>query len=148
MRVLVDTNILLRSAQPNHPLCSQAVHAVSRLMRQRDSVFFCSQNIAEFWNVATRPAGMNGLGLSIEEVTKEVSSIENLLTLLPDTPGIYPEWKRVVEQHKVQGVKVYDARLVALMNLYGVDTILTFDTSDFKRYTGINALHPSVMITY
>jgi hypothetical protein len=24
MRVLVDTNILLRSAQPNHPLSSQA----------------------------------------------------------------------------------------------------------------------------
>jgi hypothetical protein len=24
MRVLIDTNILLRSAQPNHPLCSQA----------------------------------------------------------------------------------------------------------------------------
>jgi hypothetical protein len=24
MRVLVDTNILLRSAQPNHPLCHQA----------------------------------------------------------------------------------------------------------------------------
>ena len=29
MRVLVDTNILLRSAQPNHPLCSQATQAVA-----------------------------------------------------------------------------------------------------------------------
>lgn len=147
MRVLVDTNVLLRSAQPNHPLSSQAVHAVSRLLRQRDSVFFSSQNIAEFWNVATRPAGMNGLGLSIDEVVREVSSIESLLTLLPDIPGIYPEWKRVVEQHRVLGVKVYDARLVAVMNLYGVDTILTFNTGDFKRYAGMNTLHPSAMIT-
>jgi hypothetical protein len=48
MRVLVDTNILLRSAQPAHPLCSQATHAVSRLLRQKESVFFCAQNIAEF----------------------------------------------------------------------------------------------------
>lgn len=62
MRVLVDTNILLRSAQPNHPQSSQATHSVSRLIRQRDAVFFCSQNIAEFWNVATRPADKNGLG--------------------------------------------------------------------------------------
>jgi len=30
MRVLVDTNILLRSAQPNHPLCSQATYGVSK----------------------------------------------------------------------------------------------------------------------
>ena len=54
MGVLVDTNVLLRSAQPTH-LCSQATHAVSKLLRQKESVFFCSQNIAEFWNVATRP---------------------------------------------------------------------------------------------
>jgi predicted nucleic acid-binding protein len=59
MSVLVDTNILLRSAQPNHPLGSQATHAVSKLIRQKDAVFFCPQNIAEFWNVATRPAGLN-----------------------------------------------------------------------------------------
>jgi predicted nucleic acid-binding protein len=60
MRVLVDTNVLLRSAQPNHPLCSQATRAVSKLIRQKEAVFFCSQNIAEFWNVATRPAELNG----------------------------------------------------------------------------------------
>ena len=120
---------------------------MSRLLRQRDSVFFSSQNITEFWNVATRPAGMNGLGLSIDEVVREVASIENLLTLLPDILGIYSEWKRVVAQHKVQGVKVYDARLVAVMNRYGVDTMLTFNTGDFKRYADINGLHPSAMIT-
>jgi hypothetical protein len=40
MRVLVDTNILLRSAQPNHPLGPQAIHAVSKLLRQNDAVFF------------------------------------------------------------------------------------------------------------
>jgi len=87
MRVLVDTNILLRSAQPNHPLCSQATRAVSKLIRQKDAVFFCSQNIAEFWNVATRPAGLNGLGLSQEEALQEVSNIEKLLETLVDSKG-------------------------------------------------------------
>ena len=80
MRVLVDTNILLRSVQPNHPLCSQATHAVSKLIRQKDAVFFCSQNIAEFWNVATRPAERNGLGFSPQEALQEVGNIEKSLT--------------------------------------------------------------------
>jgi predicted nucleic acid-binding protein len=71
MRVLVDTNILLRSAQPTHPLCSEATSAVSKLLRQEDAVFFCSQNIAEFWNVATRPAEVNGPGFSHEEALQE-----------------------------------------------------------------------------
>lgn len=95
MRVLVDTNILLRSAQPTHPLCAQATQAVSKLIRQKDAVFFCSQNIAEFWNVATRPADLNGLGLSHEEVVQEVSSIERLLTLLPDIRRSIPHGKKL-----------------------------------------------------
>jgi predicted nucleic acid-binding protein len=147
MRVLVDTNILLRSAQPAHPLFTQATHAVSRLLRQEESVFFCAQNIAEFWNVATRPAGANGLGMAHAEVLKEISSIETLFTLLPDIPGIYAEWKRIVAHHNVQGVKVYDARLVALMNVYSVGHILTFNIADFNRYGSITALHPSSLLT-
>jgi predicted nucleic acid-binding protein len=143
MRVLVDTNILLRSAQPDHPLCAQATHAVSKLIRQKEAVFFCSQNIAEFWNVATRPGDLNGLGLSQEEALQEVASIEKLLTLLPDIPPIYLAWKEIVRDHKVQGIKVYDARLVATMNVYRVESLLTFNVADFKRYSNIAALHPS-----
>jgi|SRR5579859_5684326 len=146
MRVLVDTNILLRNAQPNHPLSSQATRAVSKLIRQSDDVFFCSQNIAEFWNVATRPAELNGLGLSHEEVLQEVSSIERLLTLLPEVPAIYAAWKQIVNEYKVQGVKVYDARLVATMNVYAVESVLTFNATDFKRYSNINVLHPSSLL--
>jgi predicted nucleic acid-binding protein len=146
MRVLVDTNVLLRSAQPNHPLCSQATGAVSNLIRRKDDVFFSPQNIAEFWNVATRPIDLNGLGLSHEEVFQEVTSIETLLTLLPDTPSIYPVWKEIVRKHEVQGVKIHDARLVATMNVYAVEGILTFDTADSQRYSTISAIHPSSVV--
>ena len=147
MRVLIDTNILLRSAQPIHPLFSEATHAVSKLLRQRDSVFFCSQNIAEFWNVATRAVGSNGLGMTSQEVLREIGNIEKLLILLPDIPGIYPEWKRIVASHNVQGVKCYDARLVAVMHVYSIDSILTFNVADFKRYPSITIVHPSSLVS-
>lgn len=146
MRVLVDTNILLRSAQPKHPLCHQATHAVSKLLRQNDSVFFCPQNIAEFWNVATRSVERNGLGFSDEEVLREVNGIEECLSLLPDVPAIYAAWKRIVHDYKVQGVKVYDARLVAIMNVYAVETILSFNSADFGRYDFVTAMHPASLL--
>jgi predicted nucleic acid-binding protein len=145
-RVLVDTNILLRSAQPTHPLCQQATHAISKLIRQEDSVFFCPQNIAEFWNVATRPIDKNGMGFSPEHALREVSNIEMLLTVLPDIPAIYTAWKEIVRRHRVQGVKVHDARLVAIMSVYAVESILTFNDSDFKRYGSISAIHPASML--
>jgi predicted nucleic acid-binding protein len=146
MRVLVDTNVLLRSAQPAHPLCSQATHAVAKLLRQRDTVFFCSQNIAEFWNVATRPVDVNGLGFSNEEAMQEIASIESLLTLVPDIPAIYPVWKRLVHSYRVQGVKVYDTRMAAVMSVYAIETLLTFNASDFKRYSSFSVLEPASLV--
>src|SRR5258708_37900134 len=99
MSFLVDTNILLRSSQPTHPLCSQATRAVSRLMREGETILFCAQNIAEFWNVATRPSDRNRLGFTTEEAWQEASSIEGRLTLLPDSPGMDAERKRLVRDY-------------------------------------------------
>src|ERR1700758_5468487 len=99
MRVLIDTNILLRSAQPNHPLCRPATAAVAKLIREGESIFFCPQNIAEFWNVATRPIALNGLGMSPEGAAHEIGEIEKTLTLLPDVPAIYDIWKQIVMQY-------------------------------------------------
>jgi predicted nucleic acid-binding protein len=96
--------------------------------------------------VATRPADKNSLGLSHEEVLQEVASIESLLTLLPDIPGIYTAWKTIVSDYKVQGVKVHDARLVAVAQVYSVESILTFNDADFRRYGNVTPLHPSTAL--
>ena len=93
MSVLVDTNILLRSVEPLHPQHSIAVEAVYRLLAEGTPVYFTLQNIAEFWNVATRPIENNGLGFSILSTLGEVEKVEDLLTLLPDTPAVYAAWK-------------------------------------------------------
>ena len=140
MGVLVDTNILLRSVEPLHPQYSIAVEAVARLLAQDTTVYFTLQNIAEFWNVATRPKDKNGLGLTIPAVVSEVEKIENLLILLPDTPAVYAQWKRIVLDHNVSGVQVHDARLVATMKAHGVTGLLTFDVGDFSRYCGFRAM--------
>jgi hypothetical protein len=42
---------------------------------------------------------MNGLGFSPSEAIQEIGGIENLLTLLPDVPPIYPTWKQIVRDH-------------------------------------------------
>jgi hypothetical protein len=85
------------------------------------------------------------MALPRQIVLAELAAIEELLTLLPDSPGIYPEWKRIVTDYNVMGVKVFDARLVAVMNVYGVRSMLTYNTADFARYTGLTILHPSDM---
>jgi predicted nucleic acid-binding protein len=85
----------------------------------------------------------NGLGLTQLEVLQEIATIERLLTILPDIPAVYPAWKEIVRDHQVEGVKVYDARLVAIMSVYAIESILTFNDADFTRYVRISAIRPS-----
>jgi predicted nucleic acid-binding protein len=144
MSVLVDTNVLLRRVQPDHPHHVLAIESVARLLIAGEQVYFALQNISEFWNVVTRPLSVNGLGFSPDFAMGEVGKIEAALTFLPDSPAAYAEWKRLVATYAVCGAKVHDARLVALMNVHGVSRILTFDTSDFSRFK-VEALHPSAI---
>jgi predicted nucleic acid-binding protein len=145
MSVLVDTNILLRRIQPDHVHHAMAIDSVARLLAAGEQVYFTLQNISEFWNVITRPIAVNGLGFSPAFALSEVAKIETVLTLLPDSPAVYEEWKRLVATHAVIGAKVHDARLVAVMNVHGVRRILTFNTGDFARFE-IEALHPSAVL--
>lgn len=146
MSVLVDTNILLRRLQPDHVHHVMAIDSVARFLAAGEQVYFTLQNISEFWNVMTRPIAANGLRFSRGFALGEVVKIERVLTLLPDSPAVYEEWKRLVITHDVSGAKVHDARLAALMNVHGVRRILTFNTSDFIPFE-IEALHPSAVLT-
>jgi predicted nucleic acid-binding protein len=144
MSVLVDTNILLRRMQPDHVHHAQAIDSVAKLLASGEQVYFTLQNMSEFWNVMTRPVTANGLGFTSAFALVEVRKIETVLSLLPDSPAVYEEWKRLVATYSVIGAKVHDARLVAIMNVHGVRRILTFNTGDFVRFD-IEVLHPSAV---
>jgi predicted nucleic acid-binding protein len=144
---LVDTNILLRFADRMHPLHPTIRAAVRKLRSSGVRLQAASQNFAEFWNVATRPAARNGFGLTPEEADRRLRILERLFPLLPDSPAVYPEWRRLIVAFGVSGVQVHDARLVAAMRANGIARILTLNPSDFARYApeGIVAADPTTL---
>jgi predicted nucleic acid-binding protein len=143
MRVLVDTNILVRAVERRHPLMRTARLALLALVRNGEQLCVTPQNIAEFWNVCTRPVNLNGLGHSITATEKLTSRIETFFTVLPDSMEAFRIWRRLVVEHEVRGAKVHDARLAAIMQAHGIKQILTFNNGDFKRFSHVVALHPT-----
>lgn len=61
---LADTNILLRLTRRGDPDYELVRRAVRTLKAQGATFCYTSQNLVEFWNVATRPKERNGFGLS------------------------------------------------------------------------------------
>ncbi|PSB15739.1 PIN domain-containing protein [Phormidesmis priestleyi ULC007] len=143
MPFLIDTNLLLRSLAPNHPMNPASVCALTHLRRQGEQLHIIPQNLIEFWNVYTRPLERNGLGRTPEAARAEIRQLKSFFMLLPDSAAIYPKWERLVSSYAVRGVNVHDARLVAAMLVHGLTNILTFNTRDFKRYLEITTVDPT-----
>jgi predicted nucleic acid-binding protein len=138
--LIADANILLRLAHPPDPLHGVAVAAIARLAWDDVPLYIAPQTVYEFWAVATRPsAARGGLGWTPAQADIEAARFETLFELLPETPDVYSQWRRLCRVYGVSGLSAHDARLVALWlvhrGAHDLAGILTFNTTDFARYT-------------
>jgi len=143
MAHLVDSSLLIRHTNPSDADFLVAANAIDRLHEQGERLRSTPQVFIEFRNVATRPAEVNGLDLSIADAEARASIYEATFPLLPETPEIFAAWKSLVQAAGVTSKQVHDARLVAICHADGVSHILTFSVRHFAR---LAAFGPGVTI--
>jgi len=141
MRILLDTNMLLRMVYPASSHHTAAVTATQPLSDRGDSLHIVPQTLYEFRAVATRPVDANGLGFSPTAASVRHDAFVELFTLLRDERTIFDHWRNLVADHSVLGVRVHDARLAAAM----IRHILTFNGRDFVRHTEITVIDPEAV---
>lgn len=141
--VLLDTSILVRERVSKDPFHSLTTNAVALLIQHDWTLYLVPQCLIEFWSVATRPIdARGGLGMSPAAAQAAVEDFIAERILLPEPANLFDLWYAIVKMHAVSGRQVWDARLVACMQAYGISYLLTCNPADFERYTGIQAFHP------
>jgi predicted nucleic acid-binding protein len=143
MAILIDTSILGRLANRADVSHSIAKAAIAELHRRGEVLHVTAQNLIEFRNFATRPASVNGLGLTATAADSLAANFEVAFPLLAETPDIYVAWKAIVGALGVIGKQVHDARLVAVCHVHSVTHLLTFNLSHFGRFA---AFGPGLVI--
>lgn len=146
MRILIDTNVFARAAQAAHPQHQAALAALKAVNAQGNQACIVPQVIYEYWAVCTRPIEANGLGMDPPQVEQKVAEIKRLFAFFRDERAIFPGWERLVAQYQVRGKTTHDARLVAAMLRHGLKHLLTFNASDFARYTEITVFTPEQVL--
>jgi len=146
MHCLLDTNVLLRGLDRNHPHCRLVRRVIIALRRQGALLSIVPQVLIEFWAVATRPVDVNGLGMSTAWAAAQLGNLKRFFNVVPDTAEIFQEWERLVIQHQVAGKKTHDARLIAAMKVHGISHILTFNRADFLRFSEITVIEPQNVV--
>jgi predicted nucleic acid-binding protein len=94
MFVLADTGVLLRLFEPSDPQHLAVRNSIIQLESQGDEIVAAPQNIAEFWNVCTRPSSSRGgYGLDVLATDQRVQDIEMKFSILIEPVSTYSIWR-------------------------------------------------------
>jgi len=140
-----DTNIWLRSSDPDHEMFPAATGAVERILGTEE-IYLLPQIVMEFWRVATATGSQRGgFGWDVVKADLKVQQLEFDFPMKYDNAEVYAKWRALVRIVGVSGAQVYDARIAAAMLAHNITHILTFNTDDFNRYAswGITAVNPN-----
>ena len=133
VRAFLDTNIVLRlvnSALPEHPDVQRLVQAIRD---EGHELWISRQVIREYLVQVTRP-GVLVTPLSIEQVRLHIKTLSLLFNVADENEAVTDQLLELLEKFPSGGKQIHDANIVATMLVNNIDTLLTINFADMKRF--------------
>lgn len=136
MKILLDTNVLIRIVKKRHPEYSITMKAIAKLLSQGEELFYSPEGLVEMCVVLRRAFGQKRSG-----TLKAIRLIESVFYLI-DNSDYLTAWIKLYRKCSLGVNLLYDLKFVAIAVENGMDAILTFDTKHYQRFKEINILNP------
>lgn len=127
----VDTNLLVYSTAIGAPFRERARAALARNL---GPVSVSRQVLREYIAVVTRPQAW-GQALTPSTAFADTEMFLQRFTLLEDGPLVWDRLGELGKQYGFGGRQVHDANIAATMLAHGERRLLTFNESDFRRFS-------------
>jgi predicted nucleic acid-binding protein len=138
----LDTNVLLRThftTLPDHEIIATAIRAQ---LQNGSKLWISRQVIREFMVQATHPNALPH-PLNSRQLEAEVRLLRRLYTVADETDAVTTQLMALIKAFPTAGKQIHDANIVATILVNGVDTLLTINISDMKRFgSKITVLSP------
>ena len=132
-KAFVDTNILLRAVLPNMKQHAQVDALLKRTIRDGAELWINGQVIREFIVQATHPRTLTE-PMTTQQVVQEIEAMKPLFQIADETSAVRDKLLELLREYPTQGKQVHDTNLVATMLVYQIDTLLTLNIDDLKRF--------------
>ncbi len=140
--IAVDTNLLVYSHREDSPWHDAAYARVAELAEGRAPWAIPWPCLQEFLAIVTHPriyAPPTPLAVALDQVAAWLEAPG--LVLLAESEGYWPELRAALQEGRVAGPQVHDARVAAICCLHGVRELWTVDR-DFSRFPGVAVRNP------
>jgi predicted nucleic acid-binding protein len=141
VKAFVDTNILLRAFNANLSLHIEASALVFGMFDSGVELWINRQVIREFLVQSTHPQTFSPQR-PISQVLEQLQLIRNSIRVADETEEVTTRLLELLRDYPTRGKQVHDANIVATMLVNGVDTLLTMNVADFRRFEGVIRLVP------
>jgi uncharacterized protein len=142
--IAVDTNLLVYAHREDSSWHEAAYGKIAGLAEGRAPWAIPWPCVHEFIAIVTHPriySPPTPLTAAIEQVEAWMESPS--LALLAETEGYWPELRSALEQGRIAGPQVHDARVAAICRDHGVRELWTVDR-DFGRFPTLTVRNPLV----
>lgn len=139
---MVDTNVLLAATNTARADHDSSRRVFSQALDEGIHLATCGQILREYLVVATRPIAVNGLGLCVADALKNLAWFRKRLVYFEEPETVHRTLVTLVESTGINGKRIHDANIVALMHYSGIRSIVTNNPEDFSPFPGIVPLPP------
>lgn len=142
--IALDTNLLVYAHREDSPWHDAAYARLAALAEGRMAWAIPWPCLHEFLAIVTHPriyAPPSPLATAVDQVEAWLESPS--VTLLAESEGYWMELRSALQEGRIAGPQVHDARIAALCRLHGVRELWTVDR-DFGRFPGLTVRNPLV----
>lgn len=132
-KALVDTNVLLRAMNPGLELHTEAEKIIYRLWSEEVELWISRQVIREYLVQVTRPQFL-APALTLGQVLTQLETILSLFRVADDTSRVATQRIDLITAFPTSGKQIHDANIIAVMLVNGIDTLVTQNLDDMKRF--------------
>jgi predicted nucleic acid-binding protein len=132
-KAFVDTNILLRGSIPRMNQHHAAKALIERMWRNGVDLWISRQVIREFLVQTTNPMTLQP-PLNIAQIMERIRMMESLFRIADEDSAVTAQLIRLIQSHPTGGKQVHDANIIATMLANNIDTLLTLNVADMRRF--------------
>jgi predicted nucleic acid-binding protein len=132
-RIFIDTNILVYASIAEAPLHQPALSRIQAYEQTGQELWISRQVLREYLAVLTRPQSFTA-PIPIAQLSDLIYAFCERFQVAEETAQVTAQLLLLLNQIPAGGRQVHDANIVATMQTFGIQQLLTHNVEDFSRF--------------
>jgi predicted nucleic acid-binding protein len=133
-RLFIDTNVLVYASVTSTPLHHTALSAIVNYNNAGTELWISRQVLREYVATVTRPQTY-AAPIPTIMAAADVQQFQAQFDIAEDGPQVTANLLHLLQTVSVAGKQVHDANIVATMQAYNIQQLLTHNVRDFARFS-------------